>query len=350
MNIHEKYIKRCLELAKFGLREAQPNPSVGCVIVHGDRIIGEGYTSAYGGPHAEVNAIRSVKDRSLLKTATLYVSLEPCTHFGKTPPCTDLILTSEIKNIVIGCTDPFIEVAGRGIEKLENHGCQVITGVLEQQCIESHRRFFTNQQEKRPYIILKWAQSLDGFIDIDRTIETKQHAQPNWITGLHSRQLVHKWRSNEAAILVGTTTVLNDNPKLTVRDWYGPDPVRVVLDQKLRIPETYSIYDGSIKTIILTAQQKSSVNNVIYEQIDFSSELANQICEVMNQHHLTSLIIEGGRQTLQTFIDANLWDEARIFTGSVEFNKGVSAPKLNGKLVVERSVALDKLKIVKPVR
>lgn len=331
-------MKRCLQLAKNGLVAAIPNPSVGAVIVHNDTIIGEGYTSAYGGNHAEVNAVHSVKDKSLLKEATIYVSLEPCSHFGKTPPCSDLIIKHNISKVVIGTIDPFAKVAGKGVEKLQNAGREVILNVLKDECIASNKRFFTFHQHKRPYIILKWAETQDGFIDKIR--QENDPVQPNWITNTYSRQLVHKWRSEEAAILVGTNTAITDNPKLNTRDWHGKSPVRIVLDRSLRIPDSYSLFDQTIKTIVLTEVEKTSTENLIFETIDFSKNVAIQICEVLYNYELQSVIIEGGKQTLQTFIDSNLWDEARIFKGNVLFQQGIEAPTLQGNLQ-ESTTILD---------
>ena len=347
MKIHEKYIKRCLELAKKGLGNTSPNPMVGCVIVLGDTIIGEGYTSAYGGNHAEVNAINSVMDKSLLEKATLYVSLEPCNHFGKTPPCSDLIVKNKIKNVVVGCVDPFEKVAGSGIQKLKDSGCTIITEILKNECIESNKRFFTYQTKKRPYIILKWAETKDGFIDIDREVKTVDDAKPNWITNQYSRQLVHKWRAEEDTILVGTNTAVKDNPKLDVRGWNGRNPVRVILDRNLRIPIAYHIYTKKVKTIIITEQERNSSEKLIFEQIDFSKNMAKQVCEVIYKHNLVSVLIEGGKQTLQSFIDADLWDEARIFVGNANFSKGIKAPKLSGELISEINIQKDILKIIK---
>jgi diaminohydroxyphosphoribosylaminopyrimidine deaminase/5-amino-6-(5-phosphoribosylamino)uracil reductase len=337
-------MKRCLQLAANGLPAAMPNPSVGAVIVHNDVIIGEGFTSAYGGSHAEVNAIGSVADESLLHKATIYVSLEPCSHFGKTPPCSDLIVKHKIPKVVIGTIDPFAKVAGRGIQKLKDAGCEVILNVLKDECIASNKRFFTFHQHKRPYIILKWAQTQDGFIDKIR--QENDPVQPNWITNLYARQLVHKWRSEEAAILVGTNTAITDNPKLNTRDWHGNHPVRVVLDKSLRIPENYALFDESIKTIVLTEQKKAATENLVFETINFSENVAQQICDVLHKHHLQSVIIEGGKQTLQTFIDANLWDEARIFTGNSSFQQGIEAPQLQGTLQTATTIVDNSLEII----
>ncbi|WP_160127547.1 bifunctional diaminohydroxyphosphoribosylaminopyrimidine deaminase/5-amino-6-(5-phosphoribosylamino)uracil reductase RibD [Kordia antarctica] len=336
-------MKRCLQLAANGLQTAMPNPSVGAVIVYNDVIIGEGYTSAFGGNHAEVNAIHSVKDKSLLKDATIYVSLEPCSHFGKTPPCSEFIIKHKIPKVVIGTIDPFAKVAGKGIARLQDSGCQVTLGVLEAECKVSNKRFFTFHQHKRPYIILKWAETQDGFIDKIR--HENDPIQPNWITNKFSRQLVHKWRSEEAAILVGTNTAITDNPKLNTRDWHGKNPVRIVLDKSLRIPESYALFDQTIKTIALTEQLKENSENIIFETIDFSKNIAEQICEVLYKHELQSVIIEGGKQTLQTFIDSNLWDEARIFKGNVQFQQGIEAPKLEGNLQSEQTILDNSLYI-----
>ena len=348
---HKKYIQRCLVLAKKGIGSSRPNPSVGAVIVLNDEIIGEGYTNSYGGNHAEVNAINSVKELSLLKEATIYVTLEPCSHFGKTPPCADLIVKHQIKNVVIGCVDPNGLVSGKGIERLKKAGCSVIVGVLEKECLEHHKRFFTVQQKKRPYIILKWAETKDGFIAPE--LNHDQVKKPVWISNSFSQQLVHKWRSEEHAILVGTNTVITDNPKLNVRSWTGNNPVRIILDKTLRIPDEAHVYDGSVKTIFLaesmTHSQKDSVEKLVFEHIDFSDNLAEQICEVLYRHQIQSVIIEGGGQTLQTFIDANLWDEARVFEGDTVFGKGVKSPVLDKnlkQLPIEKNIEGDRLKIV----
>ena len=348
MNIHEKYIKRCIELAKNGLGTTSPNPMVGCVIVCDDHIIGEGYTSPYGGNHAEVNAINSVMDKKMLKKAILYVSLEPCNHLGKTPPCSDLIVKHTIPKVVVGCIDPYDKVAGKGIEKLKKNGCEVEVGVLEQECIAINKRFFTYHTKNRPYIILKWAESNDGFIDIDRKPEHQDAAQPNWISNQYSRQLVHKWRSEEQAILVGTNTVLNDNPKLDVRNWHGKNPIRIVLDRNLRIPNNYNVFDRSIKTVVITEKEgELKGGNLVFEQIDFSGNVAQQLCDVLFRLEIQSVLIEGGSQTLQAFVDTNLWDEARIFMGDVTLNKGVNAPAINGKVVCSQKLQSDVLKVLK---
>lgn len=344
----EKYMRRCIELGKNALGTAAPNPMVGCVIVHNNRIIGEGFTSAYGGAHAEVNAIQSVTNQALLKEATLYVTLEPCSHYGKTPPCADLIVENQLKKVVIGLKDPHAKVAGKGIEKLKKASCQVTLGVLKDDCREHHKRFLTYHEKKRPYIILKWAQTQDGFLapsDASRT----ENAAPFWITNEHSRQRVHQWRSEEQAILVGAKTVLMDNPKLTTRDWTGKNPIRVVLDRKGKIPTDYHVLDGSAKTLIFTeGEDKSQTNEeTLFEVMDFNENLAQQICSRLHEHHITSLLVEGGAQTLQTFIDANLWDEARIFTGNVFFGNGTKAPTITGKNIKTERILEDTLTILR---
>ena len=330
MKIHEKYINRCIQLSKNGLVAAMPNPSVGAVIVFEDKIIGEGYTSAYGGNHAEVNAINSVIDKSLLSKSTIYVSLEPCSHFGKTPPCCDLIIKFKIPNVVVGTVDPNIKVAGNGIKKLMEAGANVTVGILENECKESNKRFFTFHKKKRPYIILKWAESMDGFI----APSTKENKKPVWITNQYSRQLVHKWRSEEHSILVGTQTVIDDNPKLDVRDWTGKNPIRIVLDQNNRIPKESLIFDKCAKTLLINSE-------IIY----FNENIAFQITKYLFDNSIQSVIIEGGSQTLQTFIDSNLWDEARIFKGRVTFKNGVKAPTFKGDFKNSTKINNDELLI-----
>lgn len=340
MKIHEKYIRRCIELAKNGLGTTYPNPLVGSVIVYDGKIIGEGWHKKAGEPHAEVNAIKSVKDKTLLKKATIYVSLEPCSHFGKTPPCCNLIIENEIPNVVIGTVDPNIKVAGKGIKRLLDAGIKVTVGILEEDCYELNKRFFTFHEKKRPYIILKWAESQDGFIAPIEKFEKK----PVWITNSYSRQLVHKWRSEEQAILVGTQTVIDDDPKLDVRDWKGHNPVRIVLDQNKRIPNSSQILDNQTKTIVFS-KSKTTIEkeNTIFENIDFKENIAIQIAQVLYKHQIQSVIIEGGSQTLQTFIDAKLWDESRIFIGKIDFKTGIKAPSLAKKNFEKSTISDDEL-------
>jgi diaminohydroxyphosphoribosylaminopyrimidine deaminase/5-amino-6-(5-phosphoribosylamino)uracil reductase len=312
---------------------------VGCVIAHKGIIIGEGWHYKAGEAHAEVNAINSVKDKSVLKDATIYVSLEPCSHFGKTPPCANLIIQHNIPNVVVGCVDSFSEVSGRGIQMLRNHGCNVIVGVLEKECLALNKRFFTYHNKKRPYIILKWAESLDGFI------APKNNSKITWITNNFSRQLVHKLRTEEQAILVGTNTAIIDNPKLNIRNWKGSKIVRVILDQTLKIPSENHIYDGTLKTIILTAKKRENKANLFFEIIDFDKEITSQICNVLYQHKLQSVIIEGGSKTLQSFIKANLWDQAHLYKGVTMFEKGIQAPKINGRLAIIKNIKNDSISI-----
>lgn len=340
-------MSRCIQLAKNGLGTTYPNPLVGCVIVHNDKIIGEGWHYKAGQPHAEVNAIASAASNSvLLKDATIYVSLEPCSHFGKTPPCSDLIISKGFKKVVIGSTDPNPLVAGRGIKKLQDAGCEVVSGVLEGECYELNKRFFSFHGKKRPYIFLKWAQTADGFVAPIK--ETRTETKPVWITNKFSRQLVHKMRGVEMAILVGTKTVMDDNPSLTVRDWTGNNPTRLVIDKELKLPSHSSILDGSLKTYVFTAENKAKSNNETqYIQIDFSKEIASQICDALYEKSIQSLIVEGGPKTLQTFIDANLWDEAIVFSGSNNFEDGIAAPFFKGVLISEEQIKEDRLQCFK---
>ncbi|TDX12172.1 bifunctional diaminohydroxyphosphoribosylaminopyrimidine deaminase/5-amino-6-(5-phosphoribosylamino)uracil reductase RibD [Flavobacterium sp. S87F.05.LMB.W.Kidney.N] len=342
MNIHEKYIKRCIELAQNGLGTTYPNPMVGSVIVYENQIIGEGWHKKAGEPHAEVNAVRSVKDKSLLKKATIYVSLEPCSHFGKTPPCCDLIIANQIPNVVVGTVDPNEKVAGKGILKLIEAGANVTVGVLEDECNELNKRFFTFHQKKRPYIILKWAESQDGFLAPEKTISKDR--KPIWITNTYSRQLVHKWRTEEQAILVGTQTAIDDNPKLNARDWSGNNPVRVVIDRENKIDQNSFIFDDTVKTIIFSNENKKiSTTNTQFEVIDFSKNIIPEILDVLYKNQIQSIIIEGGRQTLQSFIDENVWDEARIFVGKPSFGNGTKAPIISRKNNSKITILSDEL-------
>jgi diaminohydroxyphosphoribosylaminopyrimidine deaminase/5-amino-6-(5-phosphoribosylamino)uracil reductase len=333
---------RCLKLAKNGLGTTYPNPMVGSVIVCDGKIIGEGWHKKSGEPHAEVNAVNSVKDKSLLKRSTIYVSLEPCSHFGKTPPCCDLIIENKIPNVVVGTVDPNIKVAGNGIKKLIEAGAKVTVGILETECKELNKRFFTFHEKKRPYVILKWAETQDGFI----APLTKLDQKPIWITNEFSRQLVHKWRSEEQAILVGTKTVIEDNPNLNVRDWTGNNPIRIVLDQNNRIPKESQILDNKVKTIIFSDLPKpTNEENTTFEIIDFKQNLAEQILNVLYKNQIQSVIIEGGSRTLQTFIDENLWDEAHVFIGNNNFETGIKAPILALKNIEKHIIENDILLI-----
>ena len=311
MNIHEKYMKRCIDLAKNGFGQTYPNPMVGCVIVHDDKILAEGWHRKAGEAHAEVNAINNLKDENLIKNATLYVSLEPCSHFGKTPPCADLIIEKGFKKVVIGTADPFAKVKGRGIKKLMDKGCKVILGVLEDECLELNKRFMMFHQHQRPYVILKWAESADGFLS-PFEYGKDQNKEPVWLTNSYSKQLLHQWRSEEQAIMVGTHTALMDNPALTTRLWGGSNPLRVVIDKDLKIPQNANIFSDEVETLVFTKQANAKYDNVKAQYCHLNTEhsVILQILKELHKRNIQSLIVEGGRHTLQSFIDANLCDEA----------------------------------------
>jgi len=322
---------RAIQIAKNGFGFTKPNPMVGAVIVYNNTIIGEGFTSKFGGNHAEVNAINSVLNKSLLKESTLYVTLEPCSHYGKTPPCSDLIIHHNIPNVVIGCVDNNPEVAGKGIKKLMDSGCKVTVGILEEECKQHHKRFFTYYNKKRPYIILKWAETNNGFIApiYSENVSRFEEKKPVWITNTLSRQLVHKWRAEEQAILVGTNTVIKDNPSLTVRDWTGENPIRIVLDRNSLLSKEYKVFNDEAKTIT------------------FKEQTLKEICDYLYQQNINSIIIEGGAKTLQLFIDQGLWDEARVFKGNILFRDGVKAPRFHGSLISNKNISNDTLLIYK---
>jgi diaminohydroxyphosphoribosylaminopyrimidine deaminase/5-amino-6-(5-phosphoribosylamino)uracil reductase len=325
----EIYIQRCLDLAGRAEGRTFPNPMVGSVIVHQGRIIGEGYHRKAGEPHAEVHAINSVKDPSLLKDATLYVNLEPCAHYGKTPPCSLLIRQKKIPRVVVGCTDTFSKVAGRGVEMLRSTGIEVIVGVLEKESRELNRRFFTFHEQKRPFITLKWAQTRDGYLDIDRTVVGE--TRPIWITDDWARKMVHKWRSIEPAILVGTVTALKDNPSLTVRDWRGEHPLRLVLDRFGKLPHTLTLFNGKTPTLVFSEPGipfSDDVETVILRPDE------NPLVAILNELYkrdIQSLMVEGGGILLKAFTDAGLWDEARVFVGEKWFISGVEGPRIRQK-------------------
>ena len=327
----EKYMRRCLELAQLGMARAAPNPMVGSVIVYQGKIIGEGYHHKSGQAHAEVNAINSVKDQSLLKESTIYINLEPCTHYGKTPPCADLIIEKKIPRVVIGCVDSFAKVAGKGIEKLKKANCEVKVGILEKESIHLNRRFFKFHEKKRPYIILKWAQTLDGFIDVKRN--TNETPDLNWITNNLSKILVHKWRTEESAFMIGTNTARNDNPKLTVRDWNGRNPIRIVLDRNLSLNQNLQIFNSDSKTLIFNEIKSEILNNLEFIKINFDSNILNSILEILYNKEIQSIVVEGGKMLLESFINQHLWDEARIFTGNKYFYDGTKAPCFSGHLI-----------------
>lgn len=325
MTKDEKYISRCLQLAHNGLCTTAPNPMVGAVIVHKDTIIGEGYHIRCGEAHAEVNAIRSVKDESLLKESTMYVSLEPCSHYGKTPPCADLIIKKGIPRVVVGCMDPFSLVAGRGIDKLRQAGIEVTVGVLEEECRRLIKRFITFNTQKRPYITLKWAESADGFIDINRT-EGKPVVLSSPLTGM----VVHKKRAEHDAILIGRRTALLDNPSLTTRNWYGKNPVRLVIDKDLTLPPHLSLFNEEVPTYIFT-QKEPSQPDARFVVLDFGRDILPQIMAFLYEKKLQSLLVEGGSILLQSFIDSELWDEAYIEQSPLFLKDGVTAPTIQKK-------------------
>jgi diaminohydroxyphosphoribosylaminopyrimidine deaminase/5-amino-6-(5-phosphoribosylamino)uracil reductase len=318
---------------------------VGAVIVHDGHIIGEGYHRQYGHAHAEVNAVNDVlakydNTEELLKESTIYVSLEPCAHYGKTPPCADLIIKHRIPRIIVGCRDPFEQVNGKGIEKLQEAGLEVITGVLENECQWLNRRFFTRVQHKRPYIILKWAQTADGYF-------APGNGKQLWITGEESRRLVHKWRSEEDAISVGKNTVAIDNPKLNTRYWPGKSPKRVVIDRKLELPQNLHIYDQSIETIIFNAMKTDIEDKIKYIALeDFDRFVPQYILFQLYLQDIQSVIIEGGAHTLNSFIEAGLWDEARIFTGKAELGGGIRSPRIDDRISETLPIGEDQLKII----
>jgi diaminohydroxyphosphoribosylaminopyrimidine deaminase/5-amino-6-(5-phosphoribosylamino)uracil reductase len=342
---HEKFMQRCLELAELGAGLVSPNPMVGAVVVHDGKIIGEGYHQKYGEAHAEVNAIAQVVSKfdnpdELLKQSIIYVSLEPCAHYGKTPPCADLIIRHQIPLVVVGTRDPFAPVDGKGIEKLKAAGIEVITGVLEAECQWLNRRFFTKVQKHRPYIILKWAQTNDGYFAPDDGSQL-------WITGLESRKLVHKWRSEEDAILVGKNTVAIDNPQLNVRYWEGRSPKRVVIDRWLELNKQLNVFDQSVETFIFNEVEFNvDGKNRFIALEDFERYVPQYILYQLYLQDIQSVIIEGGAHTLQTFIEAGLWDEARIFTGKTVLTKGIKSPQITGIIADESFIGDDRLQVL----
>ena len=319
------YMQRCLQLAELGASYVAPNPMVGSVIVCGDKIIGEGFHQRYGEPHAEPNAINDVKDKSLLSQCTLYVNLEPCSHFGKTPPCADLIVSWGIPRVVIGTLDPNPQVAGKGVARMEAAGIEVTVGVMENECRELNKRFFIFQEQNRPFILLKWAQTQNGFID---KIRTDVSQPPLIISNEITKQLTHKMRSENQAIMVGTNTVLLDNPSLTVRNWSGRSPVRLAIDRFGRIPNHFNILDGSISTIIFTEMDTPNSKNLVYEKINFHEDILPQILQKIYQHNIHSVLVEGGAQLTRSFIKAELWDETNIEISPITISEGVEAPAL----------------------
>ena len=342
---HNLYMKRCLQLAANGLGLVYPNPMVGSVIVYNDRIIGEGWHQKAGEAHAEVNAIHAVKEKELLSKATLYVNLEPCSHYGKTPPCADLIIKSKIKRVVIGSVDTNDQVGGKGIKRLKEHGVEVILSVMENACRELNKRFYTYHEKNRPYVILKWAQSKDGFIFPD--LKKAESGAPFWISNSYSQQRVHQLRSEEAAILVGKNTVQQDNPKLNLRHFKGNSLVRLAIDRNLEISKDKNFFDQSIPSIMYNEQIDEQKENIHYVKLDFSKELVQQIMNHLYGMEIQSLIIEGGAYTLKSFIDAGLWDEARVFVGDQIFKEGIKSPVLGIGPYAKQKIANDVMYLYK---
>jgi len=343
---NEFYMQRCLELAAMGAGQVAPNPMVGAVLVHQGRIIGEGYHRQYGQAHAEVNCVNSVapEERSLIPLATMYVSLEPCAHHGKTPPCADLIVSQGIRQVVIGCVDTFSAVAGKGIEKLEKAGVQVQTGVLEAACRQINRRFFTFHEQQRPYIVLKWAQTSNGLI-------AGAGGAPLRISNQYSDRLVHKWRSEEMGILAGTRTAISDNPRLNNRLWTGKDPVRLIIDRDLKVPRSHHVWDGSIPTIFITAEAAETHGLTETLPLDFNTALLPQLMQQLHRRQIQSILVEGGQAVLQQFIAAGLWDEARVITGTGTLPEGLAAPVLTNALLTHTlQVAGDRIDFYHPAQ
>lgn len=339
-NFDDLMMRRCFQLAQQGAGHVAPNPMVGCVIVHDKEIIGEGFHQEYGKPHAEVNAIHSVRQVGLLKESTLYVNLEPCAHHGKTPPCSDLIIAHQIPRIVISNVDPYAKVAGKGIEKLKNAGHEVLYGVLKQEGWFVNRRFFTFHKEKRPWIILKWAESADGFLDIYR--DYADPARPTWLTNQMAKHLVHRWRAEEQAILVGQNTALLDNPRLNTREWKGVDPLRVLIDPELKVPDSYHILDGSQPTIVFNYQENVQNGSKEYIQAPRDASIIDFMLQKLFERDIQSVIVEGGAQVLQSFINEGVWDETRRFIGEIHLGEGVKAPEFKSipsrKMVMGNSI------------
>lgn len=334
-------MQRALELALRGRGYVSTNPLVGCVLVREDRIIGEGWHKRFGGPHAEVEAVRSVEDTSLLAGCTAYVTLEPCAHHGKTPPCTELLLESGVARVVIATPDPFPEVAGKGIQRLQDAGLEVIIGVGEAEAREQNIRFFTFVEKRRPYIVLKWAQTLDGFI-ARSTFESK------WISHEPARQLVHKWRAEEDAVLVGTRTAAHDNPQLNVRSWSGRNPTRIVIDRFLRLAPHLHLFDGTQTTlcynVLVHDEQREKCRYIRLPESPFLPALIQDLYA----RHLQSVLVEGGAHTLAQFIAGGWWDEARVFTAPRTFGEGIAAPALRGEPIQGTLAGPDQLWVYRP--
>ncbi|WP_375303909.1 bifunctional diaminohydroxyphosphoribosylaminopyrimidine deaminase/5-amino-6-(5-phosphoribosylamino)uracil reductase RibD [Niastella sp. OAS944] len=341
MTTHQTYMQRCIQLAESAAGYVAPNPMVGAVLVHENRIIGEGYHQQYGGPHAEVHCINSVKeaDRHLIPQSTIYVSLEPCAHFGKTPPCADLIIEKKIPHVVIGCRDPFKQVDGKGVEKLQAAGIQVTMNVLEQECKTLNKRFITFHTEHRPYIVLKWAQTANA------KIAGEAGGERLLISNEFTNRLVHKWRGEEAAILVGTNTALFDDPSLTTRLWKGANPMRLVVDMNLRLPSSLQLFNKQVKTIVFNGLKHDEQENLLHYQVTQDVKLVHQIANALYQLKVQSVLVEGGAQLLQSFIDEGLWDETRVITNNEQIvANGLPAPRMqSGRLLKQESLFSDTL-------
>jgi diaminohydroxyphosphoribosylaminopyrimidine deaminase/5-amino-6-(5-phosphoribosylamino)uracil reductase len=339
MTTHEKYMRRALELAQHGKLHVSPNPMVGCVIVHNDRIIGEGYHAEYGKSHAEVNAVNSVEDVTLLKESSLYVTLEPCAHEGKTPPCVNMLLTSGIPEIYIAVQDPNLKVAGAGIRLLKDSACRINVGLLEKESVELNKRFFCFHQKKRPYIILKWAQTLDGYMD--KNPPSCQNREDYWITNDVLRVKVHQWRAEEDAVFVGANTILHDNPQLNVRYCSGKNPLRITLIDK-EIDHGFHFFDNTQPTIVFNFEKEAKTENTTFCKLDKQNPLES-ILQHLYDVNIQSVLIEGGRCTLQDFLDANLWDEARVLMGNKCFGNGLYAPQIPFSPVKIDNIDNDKI-------
>lgn len=332
----EKYMQYALDLALRGKGKTKTNPMVGCIIVYQDRIIGEGWHEVYGGLHAEPNAVNSVVEKSLISKSDVYVTLEPCAHFGKTPPCADLIASLQPKRLLVCNNDPNPLVAGKGLMKIRAVGTEVVTGVLKEKGYELNKRFFTFHEKKRPYVLLKWAQTADSFI-------ARENYDSKWISCAASRILVHQWRTEEDAIMVGTNTALHDNPQLNVRMVEGKDPVRIVIDRQLRIPTNFHLFDKSQPTICYTSDKEDVSENLEFKKIDFTQRIVPQILADLYQKKIQSIIIEGGNMLLNEFIELGLWDEARVFHSTTVFGKGIAAPTIIGNILEGEQIDTDKL-------
>ncbi|SFK85798.1 diaminohydroxyphosphoribosylaminopyrimidine deaminase [Porphyromonadaceae bacterium KH3CP3RA] len=338
MELNPLFMERCLQLARKGEGSTKPNPLVGAVVVHNGRIIGEGFHRQYGEAHAEVNAIASVRDSSLLSESTLYVSLEPCAHHGKTPPCAELIITRKIPRVVVATDDPNPKVSGKGIAMMRENGIEVVVGMLEKEARELNRIFFVNQLYNRPYIILKWAQSSDGFMDYLRT--PGDGNTPVIISNTMTHTIVHRFRTQVQGIMVGTNTALLDNPQLTARKWFGNDPMRVVIDRQNKIPADASLFDGTVPTIVFTASappHTAKNSYVKYIEIDFLGDICKQISDRLYEEKIYSLLIEGGAQLLASFIEKNMWDEAYVEIAEKALHSGVKAPIIKGDVAAFRN-------------